>query len=237
MSWARTVAEWNRSSKKVIIDAGDVYALPLKNTPEYKVVKELYEHKREKDKKKEIEAEEKREVLKPAAAKVEKFMEDINKERREKALEGLKKVASETAERNKERKREKALEGLKKVEAEAAERNKQRKREAAERAMMAGEDIKPMPKKKSEEGFTREEAAELFDTKYVDGYEFKDRKDMAIAVRALRAALPDATSTVDRLAQFFMKKGFTGKEYEIAFRKGAGRPGKTFVQDALNNRV
>lgn len=379
MSWARTVRDWNRSADKVIVDAGDVYALPLKGTAEYNVVKELYERKREKGKKKEIEVEEKREVLKPAAAKVQKFIDDMSKEEAESIVksggfrkltddmfddmekpkiskdtynlfhyagdvisglfadvfkgkekkEYLKKVFDklypgnkgltsnaysiltddlgegnvgikifqkdngkvdiqfdydideantdksifrnisldvygdrieeerkkymdeeerQLQERNKKfddelkaeelvKRREKALEGLKKVADEASERNKQRKREAAERAMMAGEDVKPISEKKSKVTLTRDEAADLFENKYVEGYEFKDRKDMAIAVRALRIALPELTSSVDALAKFFMKRGFKGREYEIAFRKGAARPGKTFVQDALNNRV
>ena len=148
------------------------------------------------------------------------------------------------AERELTKRREKAAEGLKKVASETAERNKQRKREAEERKMMAGEEVlsrekrsEKLEKKEAKGTITKMEAATLFEDKYVEGYEFKDRKDMAIAVRAFRIALPDLTSSVDTLAKFFMKRGFKGSEYEMAFRKGAARPGKTFVQDALNNRV
>lgn len=240
MSWAHTVRDWNRSGKKVIVDANDVYALPLRGTEEYKVVRELYDAKREKMKKKEVKFEEglkeKREAMKPAAVKVQKFIDDIYEDFTEPS--GEEKVA-EIKER-----REKAAEGLKKVASEAAERNKQRKREAAERAMMAGEEVHSRAisndkiiKKEAKRAFTQREGSDLIDTKYVDGYEFKDRKDMAIAVRALRAALPDISTSVDALAKFFMKRNFKGREYDIAFRKGAARPGKTFVQDALNHRV
>jgi hypothetical protein len=193
--------------------------------------------------------------MKPAAVKVQKFIDDMSKEEAESIvksggfrkltddmfddMEKPKKKAKELTKR-----REKALEGLKKVESETAERNKQRKREAAERAMMAGEEVQTrnvmnekIIKKEAKRPFTPKEGANLIDDRYVEGYEFKDRKDMAIAVRALRAALPEMTSSVDSLAKFFMKRGFKGREYEIAFRKGAARPGKTFVQDALNNRV
>jgi hypothetical protein len=142
------------------------------------------------------------------------------------------------------KRREKAAEGLKKVASETAERNKQRKREAEERKMMAGEEVlsrekrsEKLEKKEAKGTITKMEAATLFEDKYVEGYEFKSRKDMAIAVRAFRIALPELTSSVDALAKFFMKRGFKGSEYEMAFRKGATRPGKTFVQDALNNRV
>jgi hypothetical protein len=237
MSWAHTVRDWNRSGKKVIVDANDVYALPLRGTEEYKVVRELYDAKRDKMKKKEVKFEEglkeKREAMKPAAVKVQKFIDDIYED-----------FTEPTGEEKVVERREKALEGLKKVASETAERNKQRKREAAERAMMAGEEVQTrnvmsekIIKKEEKRPFTPKEGANLIDDKYVEGYEFKDRKDMGIAVRALRAALPEMTASVDSLAKFFMKRGFKGREYEIAFRKGAARPGKTFVQDALNNRV
>ena len=246
MSWARTVSKWNNSGHKVIVDANDVYALPLKGTAEYNVVKELYEHKREKAKRKEIEKEEnrKREILKPAAIKVQKFIDDIYEDFTEKP--SVKQDINEEKLKAEElvKRREKASEGLKKVAAEAAERNKQRKREADERAMMAGEEVHSkavsydkLIKKEKKGTLTQLEASDLFDNKYVEGYEFKDRKDMAIAVRAFRIALPDFTSSVDILAKFFMKKGFKGKEYEIAFKRGASRPGKTFVQAALNNEI
>jgi hypothetical protein len=237
MSWAHTVRDWNRSGKKVIVDANDVYALPLRGTEEYKVVRELYDAKRDKMKKKEVKFEEglkeKREAMKPAAVKVQKFIDDIYED-----------FTEPTSEEKVVERREKALEGLKKVASETAERNKQRKREAAERAMMAGEEVQTrnvmnekIIKKEAKRPFTPKEGANLIDDKYVEGYEFKDRKDMGIAVRALRAALPEMTASVDSLAKFFMKRGFKGREYEIAFRKGAARPGKTFVQDALNNKV
>ena len=237
MSWAHTVRDWNRSGKKVIVDANDVYALPLRGTQEYKVVRELYDAKRDKMKKKEVKFEEglkeKREAMKPAAVKVQKFIDDIYED-----------FTEPTSEEKVVERREKAAEGLKKVASETAQRNKQRKREAAERAMMAGEEVQTRNvmsektiKKEAKRPFTQREGSNLIDDRYVEGYEFKDRKDMAIAVRALRAALPEMTASVDTLARFFMKRGFKGREYDIAFRKGAARPGKTFVQDALNNKV
>ena len=207
MSWTQVVKDWNKT--KVIKDDSGVYALPIRGGDDYKDVRRIYDKIKKKQAEKEIEADKK---LQKAA--------ELTK-RREKAAEGLKKVAEETA-----------------------ERNKQRKREAEERKMMAGEEVlsrekrsEKLEKKEAKGTITKMEAATLFEDKYVEGYEFKDRKDMAIAVRAFRIALPELTASVDALAKFFMKRGFKGREYEIAFRKGAARPGKTFVQDALNNRV
>jgi hypothetical protein len=234
MSWVAVVKEWNKT--KVIKDDSGVYALPIRGGDDYKDVRKIYDEKRERQNKKEIklekELEEKREAMKPAAVKVQKFIDDISEDFTERKAEELTK------------RREKAAEGLKKVAEETAERNKQRKREAEERKMMAGEEVlsrekrsEKLEKKEAKGTITKMEAATLFEDKYVEGYEFKDRKDMGIAVRAFRIALPELTASVDALAKFFMKRGFKGREYEIAFRKGAARPGKTFVQDALNNRV
>jgi hypothetical protein len=74
MSWAKTVSDWNKS--KVIFDANNIYAIPFKNTKEYAAVKELYEHKKSNVKATE-KIDEKREILKPLATKVEKFIKDI----------------------------------------------------------------------------------------------------------------------------------------------------------------
>lgn len=220
MSWTQVVKDWNKT--KVIKDDSGVYALPIRGGDDYKDVRRIYDKIKKKQAEKEIEADKKLQKkieVKKQVVEVKKA-EELTK-RREKAAEGLKKVAEETA-----------------------ERNKQRKREAEERKMMAGEEVlsrekrsEKLEKKEAKGTITKMEAATLFEDKYVEGYEFKNRKDMAIAVRAFRIALPELTSSVDALAKFFMKRGFKGSEYEMAFRKGAARPGKTFVQDALNNRV
>jgi hypothetical protein len=120
MTWATVVRDWNKSINKTTIDPEDVYGLPLKGTPAYNTVKKIYEREKSKAKRKEVKFSQE-EVLKPKMDKLKKFIEDINQpaKMREKALEGLMKVASETA-----------------------ERNKQRKREAEERKMMSQEDIK-----------------------------------------------------------------------------------------------
>ena len=220
MSWTQVVKDWNKT--KVIKDDSGVYALPIRGGDDYKDVRRIYDKIKKKQAEKEIEADKKLQKK----IKVKKPVVEVTQ-------------AAELTKR-----REKAAEGLKKVAEETAERNKQRKREAEERKMMAGEEVlsrekrsEKLEKKEAKGTITRMEAATLFEDKYVEGYEFKDRKDMGIAVRAFRIALPELTASVDALAKFFMKRGFKGREYEIAFRKGAARPGKTFVQDALNNRV